>query len=81
MVTQMLCRKWEHKQVHMPNKAVSLLKSLLDFQNQLMADQGKSADQAADSMNGIVGSFRGVNDYLQTHGFKGALLNVTALSK
>jgi hypothetical protein len=53
----------------------------LDFQNQLMADQGKSADQAADSMNGIVGSFRGVNDYLQTHGFKGALLNVTALSK
>lgn len=53
----------------------------LDFQNQLMSGQGKSADQAADAMNGIVGSFQGVNNYLKDHGFKGALLNVTALSK
>ena len=53
----------------------------LDFQNQLMSSQGMSADQASDAMNTIVGSFKGMNDYMQDHGFKGALLNVTALAK
>src|ERR1035437_560883 len=49
---------------------------VVGFQNTIIANFGRSAEQATADMNDVVGSIQGMNNKLMDAGFKGALLNM-----
>lgn len=52
------------------------LEDAIQLQNNLIAVQGKTAEQAGSDLANITGAIQGMNNYMQDAGFKGALLNI-----